>query len=57
MEDFIKGAQVPTGVKTCVDGDFITGLGPGAAIDFALELVRRAVGAETAESVKAQIHY
>lgn len=57
MEEYIPGAEVPKGVKTCVDGEFITGLGPGAAIDFGLELVRRTAGDSAADTVRAQLHY
>ena len=38
-----------------VDGNIITGRAPGAAIPFALELIRQLLGEEAMEEVKAGI--
>lgn len=51
------------GVTACMDepavadGTLITGRGPGAAFDFALALLTALEGAETAERVRAEMHY
>ena len=44
-------------VPAVTDGKLITGRGPGAAFDFALALLAALRGAETAESVRAGMHY
>ena len=51
FEGTLEGASV---AKTAVvkDGCFITGKGPGAAIPFALELVKTLVNEETAKNLK-----
>lgn len=57
MESSMGGAVVQTGSKVVVDGDFITGQGPGAAFDFALKLVELLKGKDVMEQVKEEIHY
>lgn len=56
MEGGMHGA-VMSGEAVTVDGNITTGRAPGAAIPFALELVRRLAGEETAASVKAGLVY
>ena len=40
-----------------LDGNITTGRAPGAAIPFALELIKRLAGEEAAASVKSDIVY
>ena len=54
MESGMHGA-VMSGEAVTVDGNITTGRGPGAAIPFALELIRRLAGEEKAAQVKAEI--
>ena len=46
-----KGGEY-TGEPAVTDGNLITGRGPGCAVRFALEIVRKLKGAEVAESVE-----
>ena len=57
MEGSMGAADVQVGSKVVVDGNFITGQGPGAAFDFALKLVEVLKGAAVMEQVKEEIHY
>ena len=50
MENYLKGAY-PTGKTVTVDGNIITGLGPAAAMEFALTLVEFLKGSEVREKV------
>ena len=50
FESALTGAILSDGVVT--DGNVTTGCGPGVAVDFALELVRRLVSAEKANSIR-----
>ena len=43
---------IHTGEPAVTDGNLITGRGPGCAIRFALEIVRKLKGAETADKVR-----
>ena len=52
FEKELKGARV-TGAQTEVDGSIITGRGPGAAMAFALTLVKILVNQEKAEELAA----
>ncbi len=51
------GAAARMDLPAVTDGKLITGRGPGAAFDFALALLTALKGAETAESVRAGMHY
>lgn len=51
MEDGMTGAQAQVGQSVVVDGDIITGEGPGAAFDFGLKLVEVLKGTETMQRV------
>lgn len=51
MEAGMEGADAQKGYSVVVDGDIITGEGPGAAFDFGLTLVEVLKGAETAKQV------
>lgn len=51
MEAGMAGAQAQTGRSVVVDGDIITGEGPGAAFDFGLKLVETLKGADEAKKV------
>ncbi|MGI5970140.1 MAG: DJ-1 family glyoxalase III [Oscillospiraceae bacterium] len=57
MEKEIDGADVQNGAKAVVDGRVITGQAPGAAIDFALELVSYLKGEASREKVRSVLHY
>lgn len=54
MEGEMKGALMQD-QPAVVDGNIITGRAPGAAIPFALELIRQLLGEEAMEEVKAGI--
>ncbi len=56
MEEQLSGAEVLTS-QSVTDGSIITGRGLGAAIPFALEIVRYYMGAETALKLAQQIVY
>lgn len=51
MEEGMTGAEAQRGYSVVVDGDIITGEGPGAAFDFGLTLVEVLKGADTAKQV------
>ena len=51
------GVTARTELPAVTDGKLITGRGPGAAFDFGLALLTALKGAETAESVRAGMHY
>lgn len=53
FESELEGAILSDGVVT--DGNITTACGAGVAIDFALELVRRLVSADEAESIRRGI--
>lgn len=53
----LHGAKVQVGSKVVVDGGLITGQGPGAVFDFALELVEFLRGKEKMQQVKDEIYY
>lgn len=57
MEDQMKGALVQKGSPVVVDGTVITGEAAGSAFPFGLKLVELLKGSNTAETVKAAIHY
>ena len=50
FEPELTGAILADGVVT--DGNITTGCGPGVAVDFALELVRRLVSADKAAAIR-----
>ena len=54
MEDTLTGAA-PQDVPAVTDGNVTTGHGPGAAIEFALELVRVLGGEEAREEIRKQV--
>ena len=56
MEEHLTGAEALT-VPAVTDGPVTTARGVGAAIDFALELIRLLNGEEKAASVKEEIVY
>lgn len=56
MEQMLTGADV-LDVPTVTDGNVTTGHGPGAAFDFALELVRVLNGEGKAAALKKQLVY
>lgn len=54
FEDKLKGAKIQN-TKVCVDGNIITAVGVGAAIEFALAICEKIKGKETAERIKKEI--
>ncbi len=54
MEDTLTGAE-PQDVPAVTDGNVTTGHGPGAAIEFALELVRVLGGEDAREEIRKQV--
>lgn len=53
FEDHFENAQFVED-RVVVDGKTITSRGPGTAAEFALEIIRRLVGTETAENVRSR---
>ena len=51
FDKYLEGAEY-TGAMVEKDGNFITGKGPGAAIDFALALVEHLCGREKVKELK-----
>ena len=57
MEDQMGGAKIDNSRLSCVDGNIVTGRGPGAAIAFGLEVLRFLKGDASAEKVAAGMTY
>ena len=57
MEEQMTGGAMTQESSTQVDGNIITGRGPGAAIDFGLRLLEELRGPETAREVASAMHY
>lgn len=57
MEDMMGNADVKAGSPVVVDGNFITGEGPGSAFPFGLKLVEALCGADAAARVRGDTHY
>lgn len=55
FEQYLAGARLHTDQAVIVDGNVITGRGPGLTIDFALMLVEIAAGKSKRDEVAAQI--
>lgn len=55
FEKYLKGAELHTGEAVVVDGNVVTGRGPGLTIDFALKLVEIIAGKARRDEVAAQI--
>jgi 4-methyl-5(b-hydroxyethyl)-thiazole monophosphate biosynthesis len=51
FEGYLEGAEY-TAALVEEDGNFITGKGPGAAMEFAFAIVRRACGEQTVKELK-----
>ena len=56
FEKYLTGAEIPD-APAVRDGNFITGRGPGAAMDFALLLAEALCGAECAAQLAAGMVY
>ena len=54
FEQYLEGAEYTAGIVE-KDGNFITGKGPGAALDFALAIVETLKGKEKVEELKNAI--
>lgn len=54
FENYLKGAEVLT-LPVVEYGNVITGNGPGSAIQFALEIVKKAVSTEKANLIAKQM--
>jgi 4-methyl-5(b-hydroxyethyl)-thiazole monophosphate biosynthesis len=57
LEEQITGAIMHPEKHFVVDGQFITGRGPGSALDFGLALLEALCGKTAAQNVKAGLHY
>lgn len=53
FEDQLLGAKIGKGARVVRDGNFITAVGMGAALEFGLELVAALAGAEKANAIAA----
>lgn len=49
------GGGEHTGMPVTVDGNMITGKGPGSAVEFALEIVKQAKGQDTADKIRSSL--
>lgn len=56
FESDLKGAKY-TANRTTVHNNFITGKGPGCAIDFALQIVTELIGSDTAKKLSETMQY
>ena len=57
MEDQMGGAKIDNSCLSCVDGNIVTGRGPGAAIAFGLEVLRFMKGDAAAKKVAEGMTY
>lgn len=55
FEKYLTGAEVQPGQAVVVDGNLITGRGPGLAIDFALQLVETLAGQDKRQAISEQL--
>lgn len=55
FEHYLEGANLQTEKSVVVDGNIITGKGPGMAIDFALKLVEILAGIEKRNEIAGQL--
>lgn len=55
FEKYLIGANLQQGAAVVVDGNIITGRGPGLAMVFALQLVETLVGKAKAEEISSQL--
>lgn len=55
FEKYLAGAEIMEGERVVRDGNIVTAVGAGAAVDFGLKLVEIMKGKETAESIRASI--
>ena len=56
MEEFLRGAA-RSEEKVVTDGNIITSMGPGTAMDFGLALVERICGRSKAENLREDLIY
>lgn len=57
MEEGLKGACPCKGEQVVVDGQIITGEGPGSAYEFGYQLLETLKGREVMEQVKYEMHF
>ena len=55
FEKYLAGAEIMEGERVVRDGNIVTAVGAGAAVDFGLKLVEIMKGKEAAESIRASI--
>lgn len=55
FEKYLTGAEVQQGHAVVVDGNIITGRGPGLAIEFALQLVETLAGQTKRQAISEQL--
>lgn len=55
FEKYLQGADVQTGAAVVVDGNIITGRGPGLAMEFALQLVETLSNRAKRDEIAAQL--
>ena len=54
MEQYLKGASHAEG-KVVTDGNLITSMGPGTAMDFGLAIVERLCGEDAAKELRKDL--
>jgi DJ-1 family protein len=54
FEGELNGAEI-TDSRVCVDGNIVTGKGPGAALEFSLKLIETIMGERTAEVIRQSL--
>lgn len=55
FEQYLQDAQLQSGAAVVVDGNIITGRGPGLAIDFALQIVETLTNVAKRDAIAAQL--
>jgi 4-methyl-5(b-hydroxyethyl)-thiazole monophosphate biosynthesis len=56
FEKYLKGAEI-SGDKVCSDGKIITAKGPGAAFEFAFEIIKTLRSESAVKKIQSAIHY
>lgn len=55
FEKYLAGAEIQTGERVVRDGNIVTAVGAGAAVEFGLKLVETIKNKETADTLRASI--
>ncbi len=55
FEKYLAGAEIPEGERVVRDGNIVTAIGAGAAVEFGLKLVETIKDKETADALRDSI--